>query len=148
MHKPKYRHILYGLSGALSGWVLRDLVTCLSSNLSLPNGMLLNKFICSKDDFAKNILNELKYCFDPLETKKGFSDYHIYTKENEHFVETLYLEKWNNTNNMNEHLYSEDSKKNLHYLKEMNILLSPSLFVLLRQYRGRDTPAYLRSYFE
>ncbi|EUD68579.1 hypothetical protein C922_00978 [Plasmodium inui San Antonio 1] len=148
MHKHKYKHILYGLSGALSGWVLRDLVICLSSNLSLSNGMLINKFICSKDDFVKNILHELKYCFDSLELKKGFNDYHIYTKENDHFVETLYIENWNNTNNMNEHLYSEDSKKSLHYLKKINILFSPSLFVLLRQYPGRHTPAYLKSYFE
>ncbi|GAW81765.1 hypothetical protein, conserved [Plasmodium gonderi] len=140
------KYILYGLSGSLSGWVLRDLVICFSNTLNLSNGLLLNKFVCSKDDFLKSIFNELKYCFDSLELKNGFNNYHIYSKENDYFVETLYIEKWNNIKHMNDYIYSEENKKKLHYLKKMNIFFSPSLFVLLKQYPGNDTPTYLKSY--
>ncbi|SBT79661.1 conserved Plasmodium protein, unknown function [Plasmodium malariae] len=142
-----FRYVIFGISGSVSGWVLRDIVICLVNNVNSTNGILLNKFICSKDDYVKNTSNELKYCFDQLELSKGFNNYNIYLKEKNYFVETLYIEKWNNIKNLSEHMHSEKNKEKLHYLQKMNIHFSPSLFVLLKQYNGIDTPEYLKNYF-
>ncbi|VWU50112.1 conserved protein, unknown function [Hepatocystis sp. ex Piliocolobus tephrosceles] len=138
------KYVIYGISGSISGWVLRDVVVCFVNNLNCTNGMLLNKFVCSKDDFFKNIFNELKYCFDPLEMKNGFNNFHIYTKQSDYFMETLYIENWNNISDMNKYIYSHENKKKLNYLKNMNIYFSPILFVLLKRYSITDTPNYLK----
>ncbi|CDU18956.1 hypothetical protein YYC_01859 [Plasmodium yoelii 17X] len=138
------KYILFGISGSMSGWFLRDTIVCLVNNINSTNGVLLNKFISSKDDFYKNTLNELKYCFDPIELKNGFNNYNIYIKENEYFVETLYMENWTDMNKMNEYIYSEEYKQKLNYLKNMNIFFSPSLFVLLKRYDGYYIPPFLK----
>ncbi|CRH00872.1 conserved Plasmodium protein, unknown function [Plasmodium relictum] len=143
-----FKYVFYGISGLLSGWLLRDIIFFSIKNINSTNGILLNKFICKKDDFFENIFEELRYRFDPLELKKGFNNYNIYIKENDYFLETLYIENWNNIKNMNEYVYSEENKKNLHYLKNLNIFFSPSLFVLLKHYNGNDIPNYLKKYME
>ncbi|CRG93842.1 conserved Plasmodium protein, unknown function [Plasmodium gallinaceum] len=143
-----FKYVIFGASGLLSGWILRDIFFFSINNISSTNGILLNKFVCEKEGFFKNIFNELRYCFDPLELKKGFNNYNIYIKENNYFIETLYIEKWNNIKDMNEYINSEENKKNLHYLKNLNIFFCPSLFVLLKHYSGNDIPSYLKRYFE
>ncbi|SBS85207.1 conserved Plasmodium protein, unknown function [Plasmodium ovale] len=139
-----FKYFIYGLGGSISGWFLRDVVVCMVSNINTTNGILINKFICTKDEFSKSTLNIMKTCFDPLELRKGFNSYHVYLKENNYFVETLYIESWNNIKSMYEYMHSQDNKLNMHHMKNYNIFFSPSLFVLMKRYAGHDSPSYLK----
>ncbi|CDO63450.1 conserved Plasmodium protein, unknown function [Plasmodium reichenowi] len=138
------KYIFLGIGGSVSGWMFRDVIVQLAKNINSENALLINKFVCSKDDFYTSIFSDLKYCFDSLELKPGFNNYNIYLKEDDYFLETLYMEKWTSVHNMNEYINSDENKKKLYDLKNKNIFFSPTLFVLLKKYSGSSTPEYLK----
>lgn len=141
------KYVVYAITGTMSGWFLRDILFFSLDNMNTPNAMLMNKFICSKDDFKKYIFNELKSNFNPKEMLTGFNNFHIYIREDEYFLESLYLEQWNNTHLMHTHVHSETQRNSIHNLKKINVMFTPTVHVLLKQLHGNQFPNYLKHFF-